>query len=69
MNMDTVKVVKLPYKAPRKNRRQESLRFCVCWTNYTSGVKEFRWYRRDSSAVTFLNTLIDQGFDAHISMK
>jgi hypothetical protein len=66
--MNTVKVTKLPYKAPIK-RRQEALRFCVVWTNYTSGVKEFRWYRRDTAAVNFLNRQIDAGFDAHISMK
>jgi hypothetical protein len=64
-----MKITTLPDKAPRKTRRQEALRFCVAYTNYTSGAKEFRWFRRDTAAVNFLNKIIDQGFDAHISMK
>lgn len=64
-----VTVTQLPYKAPRKHRRPESLRFVVSYTNYTSGTKEFRWFKRDTAAVNFLNRMIDSGFDAHIGMK
>ncbi len=62
-----MKITTLPYKAPRKTRRQEALRFCVKYGDGNS--IQFRWFRRDSAAVNFLNKMIDQGFDAHISMK
>lgn len=64
----TTKVTQLPYKAPR-HRKPESLRFVVCYTNYTSGTVEFRWFKRDFAACNFLNKMLDNGFDARVLMK
>lgn len=65
----TTKVTQLPYKAPRKHRKPESLRFVVMYTNYTSGQVEFRWFKRDTAACNFLNRMLDNGFDARVLMK
>lgn len=65
--MSTVKVTQLPYKAPRKTRKQESLRFVVKWIDGMD--MKFMAFKRDSAAVKFLNTLVADGYDARILMK
>lgn len=62
----SVKVTVLPYKAPRKTRRQETNRFCVKWG--ANGTVYFRWFKRDSAAVAFLNRRIDDGIQARLIM-
>lgn len=62
-----MKVTQLPYKAPRKARKQESLRFVVKWIEGHD--MKFQAFKRDSAAVKFLNTLVDAGFDARVLMK
>jgi len=65
--MSSVKVTQLPYKAPRKLRKQESLRFIVKWIEGYD--MKFMAFKRDSAAVKFLNTLVADGHDARILMK
>jgi hypothetical protein len=65
--MSSVKVTYLPYKAPRKPRKQESLRFIVKWIEGYD--MKFMAFKRDSAAVKFLNTLVADGHDARILMK
>ena len=65
--MSTVKVTQLPYKAPRKTRKQESLRFIVKWIDGHD--MKFQAFKRDSAAVKFLNTLVDSGYQARVLMK
>ena len=62
-----MKITTLPYKAPRKTRRQEALRFCVKYG--VGNAISYRWYRRDTAAVNFLNSLVNQGIPATILMK
>lgn len=62
-----MKITQLPYKAPRKARKQESLRFVVKWIDGMD--MKFMAFKRDSAAVKFLNTLVDAGFDARVLMK
>jgi hypothetical protein len=62
-----MKITTLPYKVPRKSRRQEALRFCVKYG--VGNTVQFRWYRRDTAAVKFLNTLVESGIPATILMK
>jgi hypothetical protein len=65
--MSSVKVTQLPYIAPRKARKQESLRFIVKWIDGMD--MKFMAFKRDSAAVKFLNTLVADGYDARILMK
>ncbi len=65
--MSTVEVTQLPYRAPRKARKQESLRFIVKWIDGYD--MKFMAFKRDSAAVKFLNTLVADGYDARILMK
>lgn len=62
-----MKITQLPYKAPRKARKQESLRFVVKWIDGMD--MKFQAFKRDSAAVKFLNTLVADGYDARILMK
>jgi hypothetical protein len=65
--MSSVKVTQLPYIAPRKARKQETLRFVVKWIDGMD--MKFMAFKRDSAAVKFLNTLVADGYDARILMK
>jgi hypothetical protein len=65
--MSTVKVTQLPYIAPRKSRKHEASRFIVKWIEGYD--MKFQAFKRDSAAVKFLNTLVDNGYDARILMK
>lgn len=65
--MSTVKVTQLPYKAPRKTRKQETARFIVKWIDNMD--MKFMAFKRDSAACAFLNKLVDAGYDARILMK
>lgn len=65
----SVKVTTLPYIAPRKSRAHEPKRFCVKWGESSSSTVYFRWFSRDTSAVNFLNELVEQGIPARIVMK
>jgi hypothetical protein len=65
--MSTVKVTQLPYKAPRKLRKQETSRFVVKWID--GHHMKFQAFKRDSAAVKFLNKLVVDGYDARILMK
>ena len=56
-----------PYKAPRKVRKQENLRFVVKWIQ--GDTMYFQWFKRDSAACAFLNQLVDQGIEARVLMK
>jgi hypothetical protein len=51
----------------RKHRKQESLHYVVKWVEHDTVY--MRWYKRDSAAVAFLNTLADAGYSARILMK
>ena len=62
-----MKVTQLPYKAPRKTRKQETSVSCVKWKH--SDMMCFQWFKRDSAAVKFLNTLIEQGYVATITQQ
>jgi hypothetical protein len=59
--------IQLPSKAPRKLRKQESIRFVVKWI--VSDTMYFQWFKRDSAACAFLNRLVDDGVEARILMK
>lgn len=59
-------VKSLPPKAVRK-RKQESLRFVVKWIQ--GDMMYFQWFKRDTAACEFLQSLVDQGFQARILMK
>lgn len=63
----SVKVQQLPYIAPRKHRKPESLRFVVQWV--IGDTMYFQWFKRDSAAVAFLNKLSDDGINCRILMK
>lgn len=55
-----------PYKAPRKHRKPESLRFVVkCIVGDTM---YFQWFKRDTAACDFLQQLVDAGFEARVLM-
>jgi hypothetical protein len=60
-----MKVTQLPYIGPRKPRKQEPLVSCVKWKE--GDRIQFRWFKRDASAVQFLNKLIDGGIHATIT--
>lgn len=62
-----MKITTLPYKAPRKARKQENIRFVVKWID--GHTMNFMAFKRDSAAVKFLNTLVADGRDARILMK
>jgi hypothetical protein len=65
--MSSVKVTQLPYIGPRKARKQESSVSCVKWKHgYTM---YFQWFKRDSAAVKFCNTLIEQGYIATVTQQ
>ena len=62
-----MKVTQIPYKPPRKARKQESLVSCVKWKG--GDMLHFQWFKRDSAAVKFLNTLLAQGTAATLTQK
>jgi ABC-type uncharacterized transport system auxiliary subunit len=62
-----MKVTQLPYIPPRKTRIQETNRFTVKWTD--GDMVYFQNFKRDSSAVKFLNKLVADGYQARILMK
>ena len=62
-----MKVTQLPYKPPRKARKQETLVSCVKWK--CAPMLHFRWFKRDAAAVAFCNTLIEQGYTATITQQ
>jgi hypothetical protein len=62
-----MKITQLPYKAPRKLRKHETSRFVVKWIDDMD--MKFQAFKRDSAAAKFLNTLVDNGYDARILMK
>jgi hypothetical protein len=62
-----MKITQLPYKAPRKLRKQETSRFVVKWIDDMD--MKFQAFKRDSAAVKFLNKLVADGYDARILMK
>lgn len=67
-----VTVTTLPYVKPRKKRRQESRVHCVKWGEPSiDGIPTvyFRWFARDTAAVSFLNSLVDRGIAARIVSK
>lgn len=61
------KVTQLPYKAPRKARKQETSRFVVKWIEGYN--MKFQCFKRDSAACSFLNKLLDAGLEARVLMK
>lgn len=63
----SVKVTTLPYIPPRKTRAYEQKVYCVRWGQYNTVY--FRWFSRDTAAVNFLNSLVEQGIPARITMK
>lgn len=67
-----VTVTTLPYVKPRKKRRQEQRVHCVRWGEPSiDGIPtiHFRWFARDTAAVSFLNSLTDRGIAARIVSK
>jgi hypothetical protein len=62
-----MKVTQIPYKPPRKARKQESLRFVVKWV--IGDTMHFQAFKRDSAACAFLNTIVASGYDARILMS
>jgi hypothetical protein len=64
--MSTVKVTPLPYIAPRKVAERR-YRFLVKWVQ--GDTMYFRWFKQDSAACAFLNTLLDIGITARVLMK
>ena len=62
-----MKVTQIPYKAPRKLRNQESMVSCVKWKG--GDMLHFQWFKRDTAAVKFLNTLLAQGTAATLTQK
>ena len=60
-------IIQLPSKAPRKARKQESLRYVVKWV--VGDTMYFQWFKRDSAAVAFLNRLVNDGIEARVLMK
>jgi hypothetical protein len=62
-----MQVQQLPYKAPRKVRKQEPLRYVVKWI--IGDTMYFQWFKRDSAACAFLNRLVDDGIDAYLTNK
>lgn len=51
----------------RKHRKQETSHYVVKWVQHDTVY--MRWYKRDTPAVAFLNTLVEAGYDARILMK
>ena len=56
----------LPYKAPRKQRKAEALRFVVKWID--GDTIYFQWFRRDEAACQFQQRLVDAGFQTRLLM-
>ena len=65
--MTTPTIIQLPYKAPRKTRKQEPLRYVVKWI--IGDTVYFQWFKRDSAACAFLNRLVDDGINAYLTNK
>jgi len=66
MNVDTPITV-LPYKAPRKHRKPENAISMVKWLD--GDMMYFSSFKRDSSAIAYMNLLIDSGYQASVVMK
>jgi hypothetical protein len=54
-----MKITVIPYKAPRKHRKQECLGTVVKWIE--GNMMQFRWFSRDSAAMNFVDELVEQG--------
>lgn len=68
----TPTVTVLPYIPPRKSRVHERRVHCVKWGMPSiDGIPTvyFRWFARDTAAVSFLNNLTDRGIAARIVSK
>lgn len=61
-----MKVITAPYKAPRRRRTAER-QFVVKWIE--GSTMYFRYFKADTTACNFMNSLIDMGFEARILMK
>jgi hypothetical protein len=61
-----MQVQQLPYIAPRKHRESTN-RFVVKWIQ--GDTMYFQWFKRDSAAVKFLNTLLARGTAATLTQK
>ena len=67
-----VTIQQLPFIPPRKTRVYEAKRFCVKWGEPNlDGIPTvyFRWFARDTAAVSFLNDLVARGIAARLTMK
>lgn len=63
-----MKMTVIPYKAPRKHRKQERLSTVVKWIE--GNMLKFRWFSRDSMAMKFVDELMEQGIPSeYISTK
>ncbi len=61
-----------PDDKPRNKRRQEQRVHCVRWGEPSLGgipTIYFRWFARDTAAVSFLNSLVDRGIAARLTSK
>lgn len=67
MSESSVKVTHLPYRAPRKFRKSEPLRFVVKWIDGSR--MYFRWFKRDAAACDFAQKLAEAGFAPRVLMK
>jgi len=67
MSESSVKVTNLPYRAPRKFRKSEPLRFVVKWID--GDKMYFQWFRRDDAACDFQQRLVDAGFQTRLLME
>lgn len=66
MNVD-VPITVLPYKSPRKHRKPENAISMVKWLD--GDMMYFSSFKRDSSAIAYMNLLIDSGYQASVVMK
>lgn len=63
-----MKITVIPYKAPRKHRKQECHSTVVKWIE--GNMVKFRWFVRDSAAMHFVDELMAQGISSeHIVTK
>jgi hypothetical protein len=54
-----MKITVIPYKAPRKHRKQECHSTVVKWIE--GDMMKFRWFSRDSAAMNFVDELMELG--------
>lgn len=65
----SMNVTILPPKGRRKHRKPETSRFVVRWSDAGGDTVYHRWFKRNTAAVAFLNTLEDAGYKARLLMK